>query len=95
MKFIKSVFRSIGIALAGAGLVLGFLVYWLIYSVISYFVFFGISLLSTSLLEEESNEYITSVVEFLFVGEYSDIVEVLFIVGLGLIIAISKVVDKD
>ena len=95
MKFMKSVFKSIGIALAGAGLVLGFLIYWLIYSVISYFIFMGISLLSKSLLEEESNEYITSVVEFLFVGEYSDIVEVLFVVGLGLVIAISKFVDED
>lgn len=95
MKFIKSVFKSIGIALAGAGLVLGFLIYWLIYSVLSYFIFKIISFISLSLIGDKSNKYIASATEFLFVGEYSDIVEVLFVVGLGLVMAISKFLDKD
>jgi hypothetical protein len=64
---------------------LAMFVVFLIMCCVGYLIFWGVEAFFVHSVEDEwiTNEYITTAIHFLFQGQYSDIIEIILIIGFG------------
>ena len=64
---------------------LAMFVVFLIMCAVGYLIFWGVEAFFVHSVEEEwiTNEYIMNAIHFLFQGQYSDIIEIILVVGFG------------
>ena len=74
INFIKATFGAVAM-----------FVLFLIVCLVGYFLLWVFKFFSTAMIEAEwiTNEYVVTAINFLFQGEYSDIIEVILVLGFG------------
>ena len=87
--------RFIGSFLRGTFGVIGMLLLFLLMCVFGYFIYWFLEFFFVSWVEAEwiTNQYIVPVIMWIFEGEYSEIIEIIMVVGFGAMWFLGKATE--
>ena len=88
-------FRFIGSFLRGTFGVVGMLLLFLLMCVFGYFIYWFLEFFFVGCVEAEwiTNQYIVPVIMWVFEGEYSEIIEIIMVVGFGAMWFLGKATE--